>query len=375
MYRLSLQYSILYTTIMSLIMVVLLYPTFGEASLGSGFSVEPAVIHVSVAEDTLFSSAFTLKNLEAQPVSVSIRVADFEPLDSGVGVREFDHRVGPDDPLFASSWVAYPKETLTLAPKKKLSVPFSIRVPKDAVPGGKSITFVVETIGGNVHSRMYVLCFLNIPGDARELLTIEDLSFGSPVYNAPHGRVSIQLKNDGDTHIRPEGVVVIRNMFGVERGRYMLSHTDAVGTLVPGARRTIEYLWVGDSGLFDFGLWNARLTLTYGNGNTHEVSARAFMLLFPVLPMALFVLTMGSSLFIVMRSVHTLKRELRQYTHIPFSEHEHSIIERQASMRLLVVPLLAGITLILIIGFTLISFLGNQDAGKLERVQKIYTRE
>jgi hypothetical protein len=56
---------------MSLIVVFSLYPAGSvAASASSGFSIEPAVIHTAVAEDSLFSSTFTLKNLEDKSLFV-----------------------------------------------------------------------------------------------------------------------------------------------------------------------------------------------------------------------------------------------------------------------------------------------------------------
>lgn len=332
----------------------------------AGFSVEPVILRVSVERGGQFRSFFTLKNTGDAPIMLSTLVADFVPIDGAGGVREVEGVPEKDDPVRASGWFSLSNDPLIVPAHQALRVPFSISVPSDANPGGRSVVIELETLGGSARERMNMLSFLTVPGEAKELLSIFSFSRDALMTADAHGIFALELKNEGDTHLRPEGEVVIRNMFGVERGRYQLNNLLAPGTIVPKAKRNIEYKWMGTLSAFDFGLWNARIELNYGERGVHSVGDRTFFLVLPWRAFLLIIFILGGAIKFFIYAVRRLRQDLAAMT--PTEEGEVS--ENAISARLLIIPFIAGLLLLLVVTGTMFSLLSGKNEGSLERVQK-----
>ncbi|HXK38261.1 MAG TPA: hypothetical protein VJ579_04315 [Candidatus Paceibacterota bacterium] len=332
-----------------------------------GFSAEPAILRVSVERGGQFRSFFSLLNSGDTALTLDILVADFVPINSTGGVQKMEGIPEKDDPVRASGWFSIPEGPLIVPPRQKLRVPFSISVPSDANPGGRSVVIELETRGGSARERMNMLNFVTVPGEAKEQLTI--LSFGRDAIMTAtaHGTFSLLLKNDGETHLRPEGEVVVRNMFGVERGRYSLEGLLAPGTIIPNAKRSVEYKWVGSLSAFDFGLWNARVALRYGEGGANSVGDRTFFLVLPWRAFLLIVFILGGSVRFFMYAVARLRKDL---AHISI-DNDGAAVERTVSVQLLIIPFIAGLLLLVVVTGTMFSLLSGKNEGSFERVQKV----
>lgn len=332
-----------------------------------GFSVEPAILRVSVERGGQFRSFFSLKNTGDAPMTLNVLVADFVPVDGAGGVREIEGVPDRDDPVRASGWFSLPDGPLIVPAHQSLRVPFSISVPDDANPGGKSVVIELETLGGSARERMNLLNFVTVPGDAKELLSILSFSRDAIMTADAHGVFELELKNEGDTHLRPTGEVVVRNMFGVVRGRYPLDGLLAPGTIVPKAKRSVEYKWVGTLSAFDFGLWNARIELQYGENGMNTVGDRTFFLVLPWRAFLLILFILGGAIRFFVYAVARLRREISMES----AKESNGLSENTLSARLLIIPFIAGLLLLLVIFGTLFSVLSDKNEGSFERVQKV----
>lgn len=333
----------------------------------AGFSVEPAILRVSVERGGQFRSFFSLKNTGDAPITLSVTVADFVPIDGTGGVREMEGVPDKDDPVRASGWFSLPDGPLIVPAHRSLRVPFSISAPLDANPGGKSVVIELETLGGSARERMNLLNFVTVPGDAKEQLTILSFSRDAIMTADAHGTFELELKNEGDTHLRPTGEVVVRNMFGVVRGRFLLSGLLAPGTIIPSAKRSVEYDWVGALSMFDFGLWNARVELNYGENDIHSTGDRTFFLVLPWRAFLLIIFILGGAIRFFIYAVARLRREIS----LESAKDGDGISENVLSIRLLIIPFMAGLLLLLVVFGTLFSVLSDKNEGSFTRVQKV----
>lgn len=332
-----------------------------------GFAVEPAILRVSVERGGQFRSFFTLSNSGDGAITLDLLVADFVPEGGAGGVKKMEGIPDKDDPVRASGWFSVPDGPLVVPPHQKLRVPFSISVPSDANPGGRSVVLELETREGSARERMNMLNFVTVPGDAKEQLTILSFARDAIMTADAHGVFALELKNDGDTHLRPEGEVVVRNMLGVERGRYALNGLLAPGTIIPKAKRSVEYNWAGSLSAFDFGLWNARIELHYGEGDANSVGDRTFFLVLPWRALLLIIFILGGSIKFFMYAVTRLRKELSQIE----SSDDSTTYENVVSARLLVIPFVAGLLLLLVVTGTMFSLLSGKNEGSFERIQKV----
>ncbi len=346
--------------------LVFLLPNYSHAEeifSPSGFSVEPAISQVSVLPNSQLKAGFTVRNTGKDKITFTVRVADFSAEGDMGGIKEAESVSDNEDPIMASGWFSVPLEPISVAPGLKMTIPYSILVPKDAGPGGRSITFIIESTSGNVHSRINALCFLSIPGDAKESLEVVDFSFNPTINSKAEGTLHIELKNTGKTHINPEGRVVIRNMFGVERGSYPLVQALSLGTIIPSAKRSSDYSWSGSLNSFDFGIWNAKIELDYGMKGSHSITARSFFAILPWQAILYTIFIFGGSIIFFIFSVRKLKKNI-----LILKEKKLEVDESTISIKLLVIPFIAGLLLLIVIISSLFSVLGYRGGGVMNKV-------
>lgn len=352
----------------NIIFLVFLIPIFANANemlSPSGFSVEPAISEVSVISDSQLKTGFSVRNTGKVPITFTVRVSDFEPGNISSSIKELDSSGDKYDPIMAAGWISVPAEPITVSPSQKIVVPYSISVPKDASPGGRSLVFVVESNSGNVHSRVNALCFLTVPGDAKENLILSDFSFNPLINSKAEGTFHIELKNTGKTHINPEGKIVIRNMFGVIRGEFPLTQSVSLGTIIPSAKRSTDYSWRGSLNAFDFGVWNAKVDLTYGLKGNHSMSERAIMLILPWKAILYTIFILGGAIYLFTFSVRKLKKKI-----IHLKENKIEIDESRVSIKLLIIPFITGLLLFIVAIMSLYSVLEYKGGGEFRKVDQ-----
>ena len=113
-----------------------------------------------------------------------------------------------------------------------VDVPFSIVVPPDASPGGHYAAILIGTGAPSVQpgisqvgvsSFISALIFVRVSGAVHESAAIQEFSTDRSFYENPDVRFTLQVKNNGDVHVRPVGIVQIYNVFGKKNEeRYLL---------------------------------------------------------------------------------------------------------------------------------------------------------
>ncbi len=138
---------------------------------------------------------------------------------------------------------------------KEVEVPVTIRIPKDAEPGGRygSVVFRFSSIahsgsgGANValESRIAALLYVRIAGEVKEEGKL--VAFGlfnnakttmSPSLDAPL-RIQVAYENTGAVHLNPYGRITLHSFFGGMFGETHILPIDPWAVL-PGATRMRE---------------------------------------------------------------------------------------------------------------------------------------
>ena len=210
---------------------------------------------------------------------------------------------------------------VSLEPDERKSIPFTIRIPQNAEPGGHFAAIFWGTtppqvgegqvaIGGKVG----ILVLLKVSGDIQEGGGILEL-------NTAEGKVLSSLpvtfiyrfSNDGGDRIKPEGEIKIKNTLGFTAAT--LDANKGEGNILPGSIRKFTAIWHSGGqkeddltkkeelalmaqitnerkdkkGFFEtariqwsnfaFGMYNAELSLSYGQDDqTAEASFRFFVI-------------------------------------------------------------------------------------------------
>lgn len=202
------------------------------------------------------------------------------------GEPDFDLQ---DVPTGAAAWVETAKGAITIKPNERLEIPFTITVPKDAEPGGHYVSLFYGTDpslkpedGGQVtvRSLLGALIIMRVEGLVRESASVASFQArgGTTLTRLP-ATFDLRIQNDGNVHIRPQGTILIKNLFGGQTET--ISINDANGAVLPNSIRLFDSLWKKEGATstdqpgffgeisqqwsnFAFGPYTATATLNYG---------------------------------------------------------------------------------------------------------------
>lgn len=202
-----------------------------------------------------------------------------------------------ETPTGAATWIESAKGAVTIQPNDRVEVPFTIKVPNDAEPGGHYVSLffgtdpsLKPTEGGQVtvRSLLGALIIMRVEGQVRETASIASFSAkdGASLSRLP-ATFEVRVQNTGNVHIRPQGTILIKNLFGGETET--LSLNEANGAVLPNSVRKFDATWMKSAtdqsnkgffkelGLqwnnFAFGPYTATVNLTYGQSKQALVAS------------------------------------------------------------------------------------------------------
>lgn len=226
---------------------------FGALTLwprtSQALTLVPPSLEFTVAPGGSVDSKIKLFNEESEPISVFSSVSNFTAKGEE-GEPDFDFA---EELTGLSDWIDIGSGPFTLQPGDRIEIPFTVNVPTGVEPGGHyaSVFFGTDpTIkpdeGGQVSIRSLVgsLLILRVSGEIREAASVA--SFDPTDNRTTTSRLPVtmelRINNQGNVHIRPQGSVTIRNIFGGETAR--LTINEANGAVLPNSLRRFEIDWM-----------------------------------------------------------------------------------------------------------------------------------
>ena len=198
-------------------------------------------------------------------------------------------------------WIDIEKGPFILEPKERVEIPFSIRTPDNAEPGGHyAIIFLSDqppaTAGGgkiSVGSKIGSLIMGRVAGEIVEDGSIASFSLdanGKILTRLP-AHFAVRYQNSGNAHLRPSGTITVKNLFG--RTTKTLDINATKSAVLPRSTRKFEAVWEkneaktttggtwsqfwtelrNEKSNFAFGRYTAELTLVAGQNQKIENQA------------------------------------------------------------------------------------------------------
>jgi len=210
-------------------------------------TVAPTILEISLDPGQSQQAIITLFNETNEDLYLSGSVELFEPEGERGGARVLE----PELTDQSVGWVKLPLNALVLAPREAIEVPVIVDVPQTAEVGGYYLAIMWQTNAGpnrpanqvQLSGRVGVLMLLEVKGDVNRSLKVEDFRLidNENFYsNLPVG-FSLKLKNEGNIHLKPEGYVMIKNIFG-KPSQVLLVNKDK-GNILPLSVRRFESFW------------------------------------------------------------------------------------------------------------------------------------
>ncbi len=226
------------------------------------------------------SDKIRVRNDSQEETAYEIMVEDFKAIGEEGQVDLIDDTQS-NTTYSLAKWVTPSPASFTLPAGGETEVSFSINVPKDAEPGGHYCSILVK-MGGNtkveggasVASRVGSLILLRVSGNVKEEANIETFDTDKNYYEKSPVNFGLRVKNTGNNHIRPQGTLVITNLFGQKITELPLNGLN----VLPDAVRKMDTRW--EFSAFLANRYTATLVATYGQQNK-PLSASTSFYIFP----------------------------------------------------------------------------------------------
>jgi len=236
-----------------------------------GIKISPVKVEDVVDPGQVFNGNLKVTNESSSDKKMFVYLKDFKAGDeSGSPVVIAP---GSEDGYYLASWIQITNEAVDFKAGEEKIIPYSIKIPDNAGPGGYFGGIYLGTqpprlnskggeqgAGMSVAQQAGCLILLRVKGDVHEEASIRDFTTDKNFYSAPFDvNFSIRIENKGNVHVKPYGVIKITDMFG--REKLSQSVNSKGGNVLPKSLRKFSTNWSGDYG---FGRYKAELGLTYG---------------------------------------------------------------------------------------------------------------
>lgn len=252
-----------------------------NAQEATGVSISPLVFEINGDPGDTITNQVKITNPTDSTVSIEINLEDFSPVgeDGDVALQEVDPN---DENIFSiARWATFSPSTFVLEPNEQQLVAFTIVIPENGEPGGHYGSITAKTnvtsgdiTGSNISAKIGSLVLLRVSGDIEESLEIESFTAPGRSDSAPIN-FETRLKNTGNVHLKPTGIITITDIFGKEVDKIAIDQNN----VIPDAIRKIETEW-DKGGLF--GRYVATLVVNYGTGDTDSVTSTVTFWVYPV---------------------------------------------------------------------------------------------
>lgn len=245
-------------------------------------TVAPVLIDVRVDPGSFTEKRISIKN-DSKAMAYYVLTAENFTASGESGLQEYSG----ESMTGLASWFSWSTSTIAVKPGETVSVPVKISVPADAGSGGHYATvFVSRGASGSrdvgLHEQVGVLFLARVSGEVIEKASIE--SFRIKTNGSWSNRLPVsfdlRIRNEGGSHIRPEGNVVIKNAIG--KTVALLPINAFEGAVLPRSIRKFEMNWgkieisarnrfwvetINELKHFAFGRYVAEVRAAYGEQN------------------------------------------------------------------------------------------------------------
>lgn len=234
-------------------------------------TITPAIIEREVAPGNEVSGSIMLANDSDGPVVYYPFIQNFVA-EGEDGQQRFFPETERNG---LAAWLDVSSDPIRIGPGKKSEIHWAVKIPKSAGAGGYDAVIFFSTAppkndGVSVGMRIGALFLLDVKGDAMHAAQLESFRatsktsigsiFGQPVFDRLPVAFETRIRDQGSTHLRPNGEIRIRDLFGREVS-VLNVNPNSVRVLPHSIRRMVSE-WT--PGGFAFGGYSAVVTLAYG---------------------------------------------------------------------------------------------------------------
>ena len=261
-------------------------------------SVSPTLIQLSATPEQVWQSEIRVINVNEYDLTLYPQVVNFAPKgETGQGdfIPVFENETSGQT---LAEWIDIAPEGIVIPKQKTVAVPFTIRVPANAAPGGHYAAILIGTKSNQnsanqslVQTAQFVssLFFVRVAGDVLESGSIREFRTTKSLLQSPDVDFEVRFENTGNVHLQPQGDITIYNMWGEERGTIPINHQTHFGNVLPQSIRKFDFTWKSEESAFDIGQYRAVATLGYGDTTKNFSTSTTFFWIVPYRQIIIFI--------------------------------------------------------------------------------------
>lgn len=278
---------------------------------GQALEIDPPLMELTGNPGQTITSQIEIRNISSGPVIVTNQINDFTAKgDTGIPQILINSKV--KDPYSLQGYIS-PLPSFALQPQQTRKLNVSINIPTNASPGGHygviRFTGTPAALKGNssgvsLSASLGALVLLTVKGNIVENLqnysfTVSPNGKGSTNFfqNDPFVFSEI-LKNTGNEHVIPTGIVTIKDMFG--HTVLQMNINNEQGNILPGTIRkfTQEISNVNVGSKRFFGRYTASYAVSYGSPKK-EVNASLSFWVIPIDLIIIWIVVLIGGFFLI----------------------------------------------------------------------------
>lgn len=242
---------------------------------GTRVSISPVTFNLTANPGDTLKEVIKVRNDNSSTQTVTISTENFVAVgeEGQVGLTE------EETTYSLASWINFDKTSYSLKSGEEIQVPFNIRVPFNAEPGGHYASVYAqvsavspgESSGSSIGQKIGSLLLLRVAGDVKETASIASFNVSKQVEGKPI-TFNIRAKNEGSVHIRPQGFVAVTDIFGKKVVDVKVNEQN----VFPGAIRHMQAEWKKPPFI---GRYTANLLLYYGQNNQQLTASTTFWII------------------------------------------------------------------------------------------------
>ncbi len=287
------------------------------ADNGQALEIAPPVIYQTANPGQTIKLQIFLRNVSKGNLIVRGQANDFTASgEDGTPKLILDSK--ESDPYSLRDWVS-PPSSLLIVPKEIKTMNITVRVPRDASPGGHYgvIRFTatppeLDGTGVSLSASLGALVLLTVNGDIKEDLSVKEFYTNkdgkrSSIFESTPINFVERFENKGNVHEQPTGQVTITNMFGKKVAAVNVNVPPK--SVLPGSIRKFEQPLnkevIGNKKLF--GRYRAKLSVTYGEDKKVLTASLAFWII-PYKLIALTIIGLIAAFFVLRFAIRRYNR-------------------------------------------------------------------
>lgn len=244
----------------------LIWPLMSQAA--SSLTVAPVLFEDTALPGQVLKKKIKVTNDDSEEKELLISTQDFIAKGEE-GQQEFLSS-DPERITFSlASWIKPEQNSFIIGPNEEKEINFNIEIPADAEAGGHYavLFFGPKVVSGQpgvvtTISKIGSLFLLRVEGPIKEKAEIKEFSTSKRFYLSPPVDFLIRLENQGNVHLKPYGVIEIKNIFKKKTGEVLINEGGA--NVLPESVRKYYSSWTKK---WACGRYTALTYLYYGNSN------------------------------------------------------------------------------------------------------------